>query len=1117
MQPYLPNASNLSDESELVQAIFSQNMDDIKRLAYSNSAVKQIDSEKRTPLHAAAYVGNVQIMEKLIHEGAEVNAKDARWLTPLHRACAKGNYEAVLLLLNNQADVNVRDKLWQSPLHVAAANNSIQCADYLLPHLNNLNFSDRGGRTALHHAALNGHLEMVKVLLKRGANIGAYDRQDRRALHWAAWGGETEIIQTLVANRADINCKDKVNGDTPAHAAAANGQTLAMKTFLELGFQVDTENAKKNTCLHIACNNGHDEIVQLLLNAGAEVNKKNKYNCTPLHYAANSSHGTLCLELLINKHADPNVQDNMGHTPLHLTAMHGRFGRAETLLSFDARIDMLDNNGNTALHLAARHGQEMLVTSLLNAGADPFNKGANGRLPIHFAALYANVNSCRKLLASAVNEAENMSQLEVISICDDDGRSSMHHAACSGSLACVEVFLAYLDQPNLLVALDKEGRMPLHYVMGAANGDCAKRLLGAALQYDSYHMYINVTDKDGRSPLHHAAAADENGTCVELLIERGADVTLTDNSGVSALHYAAAGGHDAVVKLLVDADNNILTSSHLPEQGVPSPLHLAAYYGHVNVVNILACDITDLEVASLDVADSKGRSPLELAAFQSNTSCAKTLINYGASPAQKNIYNNSTPLHSAACCGHLKMMKVIIEGMGEFEKDYDGLSKFINAKDGNKCTPLMHCVTNGHIHCVDYLLAQNASLWPVDKFGCTVMHRGAVSNLDDILHSLLRHADAEGFTNNTLDGTSLSSTFSNIFNAKSYNGRTALHFAAIRGNSSILESLLLLTNEVNVIDRYGYTPLHYACLEGHDACVEALLNHDSFYEFNGSTFSPLHCAVYHDNESCADRLLEIMGDDIVNLKDRRGRTPLHICALNDNIDCTRFLLVHNAETDATDYKSRTPLMVAIYKGSTRVFEELLKQNPSYSITDYKLNNALHIACIGEDVQSGLQLLENITTDKAVLDAQNDRGQTPLHLAARNGLTDIVTKLVELGCSIDIYDDEGLTPALACAPSADVADCLDLIISTMLSYVKESSRSSGGSSLIARSLIRESFDSYRNNRRSSAQPPRRLSSMYFSSSPDSNTNNVLSSSAATSKTLPITSSALKETDSDSETY
>jgi len=541
-------------------------------------------------------------------------------------------------------------------------------------------------------------------------------------------------------------------------------------------------------------------------------------------------------------------------------------------------------------------------------------------------------------------------------------------------------------------------------------------------------------------------------------------------------------------------------------------LHLAAYHGHVNVLLLLTSELRDIDEEILNIPDSEGRSPLELTTLKNRVNCAQILINYGADPAQENKLNKQTALHAAACRGHTEVMQVVIEGMLTEHDDGDEeakLKRFINAKDEeNKCTALMYSVTNGHSMAVGYLLSQNADLWPIDKFGCTAVHRSAVAGNEDILSSLLEYAEEQAFPIESADSDTdekqqlQGSKFGDIVGARSYNGRTALHFAAIRGNSAILESLLQLTNAVNVIDRSGYTPLHYACLEGHDACVEALLNHESFYEFNGSTFSPLHCAVLNDNEPCADRLLEIMGEDIVNLKDRKGQTPLFISASADHIDCIKFLLIHQAEVDSTDYKQTTPLMVATYYGHVSAVEELLQANADCSLVDHKKNTALHTACLGDDTGCASLLLDHIT-DHAVLDAQNEEGKTALHIAAKRGFTDIVMKLIELGSSIELDDNEGLTPMLACAPSPDVADCLDLLMSVMLNMVKKSTGATSRD-LTNISSIRESLD-----QNAAGQRPKRMSSIYFSSSSPK--------SSKDSKAAHHNDSTTANIDSDSETY
>lgn len=55
-------------------------------------------------------------------------------------------------------------------------------------------------------------------------------------------------------------------------------------------------------------------------------------------------------------------------------------------------------------------------------------------------------------------------------------------------------------------------------------------------------------------------------------------------------------------------------------------------------------------------------------------------------------------------------------------------------------------------------------------------------------------------------------------------GRTALHFAAIRGSAEIVRFLLENGCELNVQDKLGYTALQRASIEGHTEVVRILLD-----------------------------------------------------------------------------------------------------------------------------------------------------------------------------------------------------------------------------------------------------------------------------------------------------
>lgn len=73
----------------LVHAILAGNIEEVEQILEQDpEAVSSLDTEKRSPLHAAAFMGYAEIVELLITKGnARVNSKDNQWLTPLHRAC----------------------------------------------------------------------------------------------------------------------------------------------------------------------------------------------------------------------------------------------------------------------------------------------------------------------------------------------------------------------------------------------------------------------------------------------------------------------------------------------------------------------------------------------------------------------------------------------------------------------------------------------------------------------------------------------------------------------------------------------------------------------------------------------------------------------------------------------------------------------------------------------------------------------------------------------------------------------------------------------------------------------------------------------------------------------
>uniref|UniRef100_H3B155 Uncharacterized protein n=2 Tax=Latimeria chalumnae TaxID=7897 RepID=H3B155_LATCH len=309
-----------------------------------------------------------------------------------------------------------------------------------------------------------------------------------------------------------------------------------------------------------------------------------------------------------------------------------------------------------------------------------------------------------------------------------------------------------------------------------------------------------------------------------------------------------------------------------------------------------------------------------------------------------------------------------------------------------------------------------ASVDITDNLGCTALHRGIMSGHEECVQMLLEEEAS--------------------IMCRDLRGRTPLHFAAARGHATWLSELLqtaISETDLNLKDNQGYTPSHWACYNGNENCLEVLLEQKSCRKFEGNPFTPLHCAVINDHESCASILIEALGANIVNCRDAKGRTPLHAAAFTDHVECLQLLLGHNAHVNAADNSGRTSLMMAAKNGNMGAVEILVNgAKADLTLKDSNKNTALHLACSKGHEKCALLILEEIQ-DQSLINAKNSALQTPLHIAARNGLKLAVQELLSKGASVLAVDENGHTPALACAPNKDVADCLALILATMMPF------------------------------------------------------------------------------------
>lgn len=275
-----------------------------------------------------------------------------------------------------------------------------------------------------------------------------------------------------------------------------------------------------------------------------------------------------------------------------------------------------------------------------------------------------------------------------------------------------------------------------------------------------------------------------------------------------------------------------------------------------------------------------------------------------------------TALHRAAGYGHLSVVQLLIEA----------------GADPMKCssvhrTSLHEACTGGHSDVVKYLLQHVTDLDLADLNGQTAAHLAAFHGEAECLRSL----ESKG-SNITLEDKL---------------GRSPAHLAAMKNHPSVLRCILQSNVEINSVDDQGRTPAHYAAIAGGLESLKVLAYND--IDVNSRDVSgcvPAHYAAAHDHSSCLEFLLG-SGLTRMDVRDKAGRSLLHLAAQHGAKECVHWLLQKRASPNIRDGSGATPS---------------------------------HLAALGAHLQS----LSCLIKHGADLDSQTGRGELPIDFAKRTG-------------------------------------------------------------------------------------------------------------------------------------
>jgi ankyrin repeat protein len=226
-----------------------------------------------------------------------------------------------------------------------------------------------------------------------------------------------------------------------------------------------------------------------------------------------------------------------------------------------------------------------------------------------------------------------------------------------------------------------------------------------------------------------------------------------------------------------------------------------------------------------------------------------------------------------------------------------------------------------------------------------------------------------------------------IIDEQAFDGKTALSWAARRGDLEAVNLLLSHGADPNIYDLRGNGPLHSAACSTNWRCIPALLEHGANARQNNSrNESPVNYALFYaDDPHYLQPLLDAGAD--VNGRDYHGDTPLITATYRapasppvpafGAVNCVDYLIQRGANTEFATAEGNTPLLNATSHGNCGAVLTLLQAGADHCVRNSAGDTMLHLVARHGDLAL-LKILMNMAAKLQNLDIEaiNHEGYTP---------------------------------------------------------------------------------------------------------------------------------------------
>ncbi|KAL3457238.1 ankyrin repeat-containing domain protein [Aspergillus heterothallicus] len=566
-----------------------------------------------------------------------------------------------------------------------------------------------------------------------------------------------------------------------------------------------------------------------------------------------------------------------------------------------------------------------------------------------------------------------------------------------------------------------------------------------------------------------ATAADEGNTplVLSLLSEHRSSKPVHQSFLDLALHHAAEHGHVQLIAAVLKRGGRAACPCHGPV------IRRAAKYGTLETVELLLRQHRSLPCWPWAYKTGKWMTSFLDAAAAGKLSTVRLMLDEGFSPdfryqcpdcrAKRYIRCGAcrpeSALQLAAQYGHGQVVELLLSRGAVAKTEKEG-----------EFTALHRAASGGYLAIVGSLLKAGWEPNAADESSKTPLYEAAVHHHDETFRVLrygggrvgnneAKHLDAMVVSKNTKAVEMLlphlpKHIFYRYLGDKHPNG-DILQRATRTGDTDLIKLIINYATEHFLLEdlkfraafidaaSHGTLPAidllfphcrwsdnwrkHYihdliekqAALGHTDAVLMLIEWHYEFGRDASLLGTGMYAAIAHRRAGTVQALIRTAGAEVHTVIRRRrwhhgGPTtdvpevPLHLAVRGGSADVCKILLDHGADLRIMDSIGRTMLHIAAGQGDAEIVSLLLDHGADATATFGRNWTAMHCAamatCGGEKVLKCL-------VDKAGVDinARNDEGQTPLHIAALNWEGRPLSFLKSIGADNCMRDDRGRTP------------------------------------------------------------------------------------------------------------